>query len=285
MPHGPWPPIQRPVSGGHLEPRRSGCPRKLPHRHGRALRKRWDDAFVVGPSQLRHQRPLRPPPLRHEAHRSRGNRSGSFLEVIIWYYMWFSSFCFRDSIILLGISTGFPHVFSVSSVSHVLSQAWLLQHDTLDINLQRSDGTSALMCLSGMDSLTIEVGDWSSLWVLKFRIGCFCMFFVAPKDGFTMIYHDLPWFTTYPTRTILAVHQQSKVRKKLWSWNRLLQDKSRCWRCFCNDLTWRWLCGQNWELKFITVGWSISTDHSLFVQKFRFVPRPIVVSYSNLTLW
>lgn len=37
--------------------------------------------------------------------------------------------------------------------------AWLLQHDTLDINLQRSDGTSALMCLSGMDSLTIEVGE------------------------------------------------------------------------------------------------------------------------------
>jgi hypothetical protein len=30
------------------------------------------------------------------------------------------------------------------------------------------------------------------------------------------------------------------------------------------------------------VGWSISTDHSLFVQKFRFGPRyTIVVSYSN----
>ena len=89
--------------------------------------------------------------------------------------------------------------------------------------------------------------------------GCFCMFFVAPKDGFTKIYHGStmichgwPWFTTYPTQTILAVHQQTKVRKKLWSWNRLLQDKSRCWRCFCNDLTWRWLCGQNWELKFRT---------------------------------
>lgn len=37
--------------------------------------------------------------------------------------------------------------------------AWLLQHETLDINLRRSDGTSALMALSGMDSVTIEVGE------------------------------------------------------------------------------------------------------------------------------
>ena len=37
--------------------------------------------------------------------------------------------------------------------------AWLLQHDTLDINLRREDGTTALMHLSGTDSLVIEIGE------------------------------------------------------------------------------------------------------------------------------
>lgn len=37
--------------------------------------------------------------------------------------------------------------------------AWLLQHDTLDLNLRREDGTTALMHLSGTDSMTIEIGE------------------------------------------------------------------------------------------------------------------------------
>lgn len=35
---------------------------------------------------------------------------------------------------------------------------WLLQHD-LDLNLRREDGTTALMHLSGTDSMTIEIGE------------------------------------------------------------------------------------------------------------------------------
>jgi len=37
--------------------------------------------------------------------------------------------------------------------------AFLLEQETLDINLRRSDGTTALMHLSGIDSLTIEIGE------------------------------------------------------------------------------------------------------------------------------
>ena len=123
----------------------------------------------------------------------------------IWQLLgrWFSNipeFLFPwCCLILLGISTRsslfhmFYHiVFNGPKKKLKSSQAWLLQHDTLDINLSRSDGTSALMCLSGMDSLTIEVGDWSL--VLKFR--CVFTFFLccccSKRWMKTMNCHDSP---------------------------------------------------------------------------------------------